>query len=77
VPFLLNIQHLEICSLWSRDETWSLRNGDRDSQKWISRPVSRPKPRLENQSLMIIHICSLVLHQSYPVSNNSFDEKQE
>jgi len=38
--FLCNIQSLE---------TWNLR--DRDSQKWVSRQVSRSRPSLETPSL--------------------------
>ena len=43
-PFLCNIQSLETWKLRDRDETWNLR--DRESQKWVSRRVSRPRPCL-------------------------------
>jgi len=38
IPFLCNIQSLE---------TWNLRDRDRNSQKWVSRLVSRPRPSLK------------------------------
>ena len=41
-PFLCNIHNFE---------TWSLR--DRDSQKWVSRRVSRPRPSPKTPSLVI------------------------
>ena len=46
----------ETCSLrdQDRDETWNLR--DRDSQKWVSRRFSRPRPILETLSLLNSYI---------------------
>jgi len=35
-------------SAWDRDETWNLRDRDRDSKKW----VSRPRPSLETPWLL-------------------------
>jgi len=51
-PFLCNIRSLETCRLQDRDEIWNLR--DRDSQKWVSRLVSRPRPSLETPSLALV-----------------------
>jgi len=34
-----------------RDETWDLRDKDRDSKKRVSRHVSRTRPSLETPSL--------------------------
>jgi len=42
-PFLCNFQSLE---------TWNLWYWDRDSQKWVSRRVWRPRPSLETPSLV-------------------------
>ena len=44
-PFLCNIQSLE---------TWNLRDRDRDTQKWVSRRASRPRPSLETPSLILV-----------------------
>ena len=56
-PFICNIQSLDTWNLWDgdrdRDKTRNLR--DRDSQKWVSRRVSRlsrQRPSLETPSLL-------------------------
>jgi len=36
-----------------RDETWDLRDKDRDSKKRVSRHVSRTRPSLETPSLIL------------------------
>jgi len=39
--------------LQDRDETWDLRDRDRDSKKRVSRHVSRPRPSLKTPSLVL------------------------
>ena len=69
IPFLCNIQNLDTCSLWDRDETWNIR--DRNLQKWVAESRDRNQVSRLHHWCMIIDICSLVLHQSYAVSNYS------
>jgi len=52
-PLICNIQSLDTWNLRDRDETWNVRDRDRDSQKWVSRLVSRPRPSLETPSLIM------------------------
>ena len=46
-----NLNKTFLCNIRSL-ETWNLRDRDRDSQKWVSRLVSRPRPSLETPSLI-------------------------
>ena len=56
-------------------ETSNLR--DRDSQKWVSRLVSWPKPSVETPSLMIIQYMHFVFAAIIPCIQLLSDEKQE